>query len=446
MATGITWWAREALELGPGEERRFCGAVEEADAGSAELLVHALAGRRGLTASGVSAGSRSVEATLCRPRGETILDAVRRGCCALDSPDVLVDIRGCVAFARRIAAHAARAAEGEALPYHDSLLADVPFETLDAEISALVVLDMLNFGSGYKRELALARIGRYKFGGFGSAFVTMLEGTAAAARAGPFTSERMAAWSAEETELYFMLPAPAPGAASHAGAPALGELNCLVTSALRSAGCALRERGHASPGSFVLALLPAAGGAPHEASLHASTLVEALASTLPPFADFAPLSAEQTPVPVPPAAPWRAGAGGLPILKKAQLLASSLHQRLGEAAKEPRLRLRGLELLTVAADPVLPAVLRAEGCLAYSERLEAHVRSGAELPPGPEETAIRASAVAACEAIRAVLAVEMVGGLPLSASGLDLLLWGVLGKSEAHRDAPRHVTKHIWWH
>lgn len=370
------------------------------------------------------------------------------------------------------------------------------FDTLDDEISALVVLDMLNFGSGYKRELACAQIGRYKFGGYGSAFVCMLEGTEAAARAGPLGAARLAAWSAADTERFFRLPAalpaagPAPNALAaapaacaapaHALVPApmlaaLVELNGLVTSALRSAGSALLACGHDSPGSFVLGLLQPAHrqgseGAPEAAHrgqlsttqshnepdaapLHAARLVEALARTLPPFADFAAVPAPEDP------ADAEALPTGLPILKKAQLLAASLHTRIGVTGREPRLRLEGLELLTVAADPVLPAVLHAEGCLVYAQGLEARIRGGTELEPGPDETAIRASAIAACEAIRAavgagivtevesgVSGAEPAASFALSASQLDLLLWGVLGKSERHRHAPRHVTKRIWWH
>lgn len=116
-------------------------------------------------------------------------------------------------------------------------------------------------------------------------------------------------------------------------------------------------------------------------------------------------------------------------------------------------------MLTVAADPVLPAVLHAEGCLVYDPWLVRHIRDGAELAPGDVETAIRASAIAACEAIRAAVGADGADHAAgaarargsastgaLSASELDVLLWGVLGKSERHRHAPRHVTRRIWWH
>jgi hypothetical protein len=170
-------------------------------------------------------------------------------------------------------------------------------------------------------------------------------------------------------------------------------------------------------------------------------------------------------------------------LKKAQLCAASLAGALG--GRDARFALAGLERLTAAADAVLPAVLRAEGCLVYADALAARVDGGEPLEWGEAaETDVRAAAVAACEAIAAVLgaprelpealaaaelrgtaaadawssraAAEVVGGstapasqvpaAAMSASELDLLIWGILGKSERHRAAPRHITQRIWWH
>ena len=52
---------------------------------------------------------------------------------------------------------------------------DLLFE-LEEEITACAILHMLNIGHGHKHRLKELKLGRYKYGGYGSAYVTVLEG------------------------------------------------------------------------------------------------------------------------------------------------------------------------------------------------------------------------------------------------------------------------------
>lgn len=98
-----------------------------------------------------------------------------------------------------------------------------------------------------------------------------------------------------------------------------------------------------------------------------------------------------------------AGAGvQVWILKKAQLAAAHLHRRFAARMPEvfgfPEHESDGegsVASLTVMADNVLPAVLRAAGVLRYSAGLAAVIDSGEPLPAGDREVDLRACAVVA---------------------------------------------------
>ncbi len=58
-----------------------------------------------------------------------------------------------------------------------------------------------------------------------------------------------------------------------------------------------------------------------------------------------------------------------------------------------------LDRLTIFADNLVPHVLRVDGVLRYDPALAARIDAGELLPPGEEETEIRACALHACELI-----------------------------------------------
>ena len=101
------------------------------------------------------------------------------------------------------------------------------------------------------------------------------------------------------------------------------------------------------------------------------------------------------------------------------------------------------------ADNVLPAVLRAKGVLVLTDAAAAEVEQGGDsfLPAGSGlEVELRALSVEACERVVQSVNAKLKGaggeqqGL-LTAALLDLWIWGVMGKEDSMRDAPRHYTK-----
>src|SRR5918996_1691440 len=95
-----------------------------------------------------------------------------------------------------------------------------------------------------------------------------------------------------------------------------------------------------------------------------------------------------------------------------------------------------LDRLTIFADNLVPHVLRVDGVLRYDADLAAHIDRGELLPPGPEETEIRACAVHACVQIAALL------GVPERT--LDTWLWD-RGQEPRYKLLPRHRTRSVYY-
>ncbi|DAZ96633.1 TPA: LOW QUALITY PROTEIN: hypothetical protein N0F65_005812 [Lagenidium giganteum] len=234
----------------------------------------------------------------------------------------------------------------------------------------------------------------------------------------------------------------------------------MIQRALNDCGRTLSEHNYADFGAFVLANLHTDDD---ESTPSAAHLVERLIATFPAFDDQQPCRG---------ATRW--------FLKRAQLVASSLHRRFHETHKQ--FAFVDVNELTALADNVLPCVLEAEGVLeardstsfspgllklacpllravAFSSALKEHIASGQELPSGaspqmratwptgsgvltsnawtgtPWECELRAGAIVACDKLVAA------SDGKLSVFGLDTFLWR-LGKEPRFRSLMRHCARH----
>jgi hypothetical protein len=95
-----------------------------------------------------------------------------------------------------------------------------------------------------------------------------------------------------------------------------------------------------------------------------------------------------------------------------------------------------LDRLTIFADNLVPHVLRVDGVLRYHPELVAKIDRGELLPPGEQETEIRACAVHACELIAQPL------GVPPRV--LDTWLWD-RGQEPRYKALPRHRTRTVYY-
>jgi len=95
-----------------------------------------------------------------------------------------------------------------------------------------------------------------------------------------------------------------------------------------------------------------------------------------------------------------------------------------------------LDELTIFADNLVPHVLRVDGVLKYDAPLADHIDRGELLPPGPEETEIRACAVHAC--------VHIATELGVPERTLDTWLWD-RGQEPRYKALPRHRTRTAYY-
>jgi hypothetical protein len=166
------------------------------------------------------------------------------------------------------------------------------------------------------------------------------------------------------------------------------ELMGLYAQALRDLGGFLGDRS-------ALDLIDAAGGS-------AERLAESLAAGMPFFDDRG-------------------------FYKRAQIVPNDL-------ALAGLAEFHDLDRLTIFADNLVPHVLRMDGVLRYDPRLAARIDREELLPPGDEESEIRACAVHACELIAARLTVPP--------RVLDTWLWN-RGQGPLYKARPRHRTRTV---
>jgi hypothetical protein len=240
----------------------------------------------------------------------------------------------------------------------------------EAVASYMLVLDALNFGSGWFPTL------RKRPGSSG--YYTVAWALADHWRAGH-------GWSA--SQLRAMTAAEVAGVL---GQPAAHELMALYAQALRALGDFLGER-------TALDVVAAAEGS-------AERLASMLAAGMPFFDDRG-------------------------FYKRAQIVPNDL-------ALAGLASFHDLDRLTIFADNLVPHVLRVDGVLEYERVLAERIDRGELLPPGREETEIRASAVHACELIAARLGV--------APRVLDTWLWN-RGQEPRYKARPRHRTRTVFY-
>jgi len=266
------------------------------------------------------------------------------------------------------------------------------FSSLRLQVNWICVLAQLNFGSGYRQELA-AHCGT-------GAFQTMHRGTTKLLENG---------WAYDAAAL---AAADAALIKSHFGMDGV-KLQPLVdrmVRSLRTTGTVLQTLGFADWFHFLEHELA------HDATCN--HLVSVLVANFPTFQDAA-----------------SHGTQPVYFYKKAQVVAADLFRSLGSNPATPQFHFPDLATLTIMADNVIPAVLGKEGVIVLSPELQRKIDLGQPLPSGsPEEVELRACAVAVGERL------TQLANHRFCAADLDHALW-LKGKAPGFRSVARHATQ-----
>jgi hypothetical protein len=131
---------------------------------------------------------------------------------------------------------------------------------------------------------------------------------------------------------------------------------------------------------------------------------------------------------------WRYDEREVPLYKRAQITASDLALAFGGAGYGA---FDDLDRLTVFADDLVPHVLRTDGVLEYDAPLARRIADGEPLLAGsPEEVEVRAVTVHAAERITSALRED---GVAVTPRDLDIALWN-RGQDPRYAAVPRHRT------
>jgi len=287
------------------------------------------------------------------------------------------------------------------------------FKNLSEEINFRCLIDLLNFGSGFRHLLYThCDKGAYKFicSGVISMYISGGNITAHYMRSISLSdvSELFRIPLIVETRLNDVMSVPKPGP--------LKPLIALLQKALNETGEILYTYGYLDFAALVYDTI-------NVEVPRAVNLVEKLVKLFPTFNDTAEYKNKT-----------------VKIYKKAQLLACDLYRSLKD--RDPLFAFVDLEKMTVFSDNVLPAVLRKFKILTLSDPLVKIIDGREILPRGNEEVELRLCAVHACELIVSHARQE---GKNLNSSELDYYLW-VKGKDNGLRNLERHYTQDTYFY
>ena len=262
-------------------------------------------------------------------------------------------------------------------------------------LAFFVTLDTINFGSGYFPHLA-------KRPGMSGYFTVATSLKDEFDRHGPLPAERLAQLTGDDCRALFHQ--------DPANQPAM-ELMQFFATALNDLGRMLISQYQ----SRFENLIAAADQSP-ERLIH-------LLAQMPFFRDVSDY-----------------GGLAVPFYKRAQLTSADLSLALDAQGLG---RFDDLDRLTIFADNLVPHVLRIDGVLRYHPDLAARIDREELIASGsPEEVEIRACALHAVELMKSSL---HRAGQPLTAMGLDYVLWNRGQERHYKTIKPRHRARSVYY-
>ncbi|KYQ89702.1 hypothetical protein DLAC_09670 [Tieghemostelium lacteum] len=292
------------------------------------------------------------------------------------------------------------------------------FSNAQQEANFWFTLDLINFGSGFRKELhELSGRGAYEticYGLFGM-FLS---------QSGNLSAKFLGGLSLNEVGSYFSIPAQVefelqPGIYSYKDSP-LKPLILKIQKVLKESSEAMEELGYKDFGEFIWKITdPKSTQQPPLAS----EFIEKILDKIPAFRDTATL-----------------GDHKIYIYKKVQLLAADLYRRFKDTIPD-RFGFQDVDKITVFTDNVLPAVLRHFGILQVDPELETEINESKELQSGSQkEVELRVQAIQACLVIINVANQSSETSFIKNSMKLDYYLW-TKGKDESIRKFERHICK-----
>ncbi|KAI7852410.1 hypothetical protein BDC45DRAFT_537304 [Circinella umbellata] len=349
------------------------------------------------------------------PQGD-YLQAVRSSCRDLtENSPVKVSSNGIESFLKNLDKH-----RFEELSIDTPMRMPLKFSSLAEELNFVALIDLLNFGSGYRVPLhELAGRGAFDTIRFG-AMSFHIGGT-------PMDAETFSSMTAFKVSEIFQFPIDRevkPKDMPFITMTEPTELKPLadgIVSVLNTTGEFLKQHNYKDLSTFILDVTkPVPGQKPS-----ASKLVEHLVKALPGLRDTYTLNDNQP----------------VYILKKAQILVYHLWMFFHDQQPD-RFDFEDIDQLTVFADNVVPTLLIHLGVLEIPENWQKDIQDGQDMGE-TRATILRAASIVACEDI-AKLANQGDSSVSsvtrMNEGELDVYLWR-LGKEGDYRKIPRFALR-----
>ncbi|CAO3694611.1 unnamed protein product [Umbelopsis ramanniana] len=335
------------------------------------------------------------------------LQAVRTSCrAAIENSAIEISEKGVDDFVKSL-----NKLQFEELSIDSPMRMPVRFDSLAQELNFIALIDLLNFGSGYRVPL-------HKYTGRG-AFDTIRFGAMSFHIGGtPLTAATFKNITAFEISEIFQFPIDreyTPEGMSFVTMTEANELKRLaigIAQVLNSTGEFLQSHGYQDLASFILDVTKPSGGNPPSAK----NLVDHLIKALPGLRDFSVIQGQT-----------------VYLYKKAQIL--TYHVWMFFKDQDPdRFNFADIKELTIFSDNVIPTMLEHLKVIRLPDSLQQKIEAGQELTT-EEAYLARAAAVVACE--RIVQKAHSQGTIPHMTEGeLDVYLWR-LGKEGDYRKIVR---------
>ncbi|KAK3825314.1 MAG: hypothetical protein J3Q66DRAFT_436418 [Benniella sp.] len=291
------------------------------------------------------------------------------------------------------------------------------FDSLEQEINVLALIDILNTGHGFRKEL-------HEDSDRG-AFETIVFGIMSFHISGTSTDAKaLAQITSWEVGTHFgiTMQKDVPSELPHVtvSKPTVAsKLAGQITHVLNETGQILQEKNFNTLGAFVVHAATQSQGS-------AETFSRILVETFPAFQDAAELDGQM-----------------VYVFKKALLLASTLQRRFG---KDPQsiFAFTDIKDSPIFADNVIPTMMVHLGILVLPDNLKHTVEEGA-VTNVEESYRLRAAAIDGCREIVQVANTQKIGNVDYGTEGmlnvdLDVYLWRV-AKEPQYRKIPRFACK-----
>ncbi|KAG0173758.1 hypothetical protein DFQ28_011251 [Apophysomyces sp. BC1034] len=336
-------------------------------------------------------------------------EVVRSTCKAcVDNSPVKVSQQGIRSFLEKLDKH-----QFEELAVDTPMHMPVKFETVADEINFIALIDLLNFGSGYRIPLhQLAQRGAFDTIRFG-AMSFHIGGT-------PLTAETFKSITAFEVSETFQFPIdrevhpPNMPFVTMTEPTELKPLADGIASVLNSTGEFLHKHNYKDLASFILDVTKSGGQPPS-----AVKLVEHLVRALPGLHDF-----------------YQIDGADVYLFKKAQIMTYHLWMFFKDQLPD-HFNFSDINELTIFSDNVIPTLLEHMGVIEIPKEWKDDMEADIDLGE-TRATILRAAAVIACEDIvRHTRSLQPLGPVKnMSEGDLDVYLWR-LGKVGEYRSVPR---------